>query len=144
MIISQQPVNILRIGMFRLGNTPANLCKGCVMQNVVQNYGSITQCVSSCDIGTVANVTSSGIAKCVLCPSELFLLADSQGGCSCPTGYTTQNGVCKAQTTSSIQNTDYLPTFSTVDCPDTNSYINSQGKCVCVQGFTQSTASGRN
>jgi hypothetical protein len=134
----------LKIGIFRIGNTPANLCNSCGAQNIVQNYGSITSCVTSCDIGTATQMGSSGLSKCLLCPTELLMVADNKGGCSCQTGYTVQNGVCQAQTTSSIRNTDYLPTFSTIDCPDQNSYINSLGKCVCVQGFIPSNGSKGN
>jgi hypothetical protein len=108
----------------------------------VQNYGNTTSCVSSCDIGTVINTTNSGLKKCLLCPTELSLVPNNQGGCSCQSGYTIKNGICQTQTTSSILNTDFLPTFSTYDCPDPNSYINSLGQCICLQGYTQNVVNG--
>lgn len=64
----KQPANILKIGIFRIGNTPENLCKDCGNQKIIQNYGSTTQCINLCTIGSVVNNLNSKSTKCLKCP----------------------------------------------------------------------------
>lgn len=115
-------------------------------EKVVQNYGSTIECVSLCNFGSIANTPNTNSVKCLKCPSELLYISNSQGGCSCQSGQTVKNGICQAQAINSVQNSDYLPTFTSLSfqCNDVNEYKNNLGQCVCKPGYIQHQDNGVN